>query len=494
MRHILAIIMACLALQGNAQQTLTLDSCRALALRNNKTLSAARLKQDMAHYTAKAAKTKYLPRVDATGGYMLTSREISLLSKQQKSTLSNLGSNTTTSISNSVTPMITELVQNGIITQDQAASMGKLIGGVGNTLATATNQVGQKIVDALRTDTRNMYAVSVIVRQPVYMGGAITAANNIARINERMAASSIQATTQNTLYDIDQTYWTVVSLKHKRDLAESFLNVVKKLNDDVGKMVAQGVSTRADKLKVDVKVNEAEMTLTQAENGLSLSRMLLCQLCGLPAESEITLADESSDNLPVSAADVDGDKNTAMENRPEVKMLQDAVDIAKQSTKLMRASYLPQVALMGGYTATSPNVYNGFERNLSGVWNIGVMVRVPIWNWMESSYKVKASKIATTIASLERDDVKEKIGLQVSQSTFKVKEATKRLAMAKKNVENAEENLRCANLGFKEGVMQTTEVMAAQTAWLQAQSQKIDAEIDVCLSQTNLKKALGTLQ
>ena len=35
--------------------------------------------------------------------------------------------------------------------------------------------------------------------------------------------------------------------------------------------------------------------------------------------------------------------------------------------------------------------------------------------------------------------------------------------------------------------------MEAQTAWLQAQSQQIDAEIDVRLSQTDLQKALGTL-
>ena len=42
---------------------------------------------------------------------------------------------------------------------------------------------------------------------------------------------------------------------------------------------------------------------------------------------------------------------------------------------------------LGGYMATNPNVFNGFERNLSGVWNVGVMVRVPVWNWMEHRIK-----------------------------------------------------------------------------------------------------------
>ena len=66
--------------------------------------------------------------------------------------------------------------------------------------------------------------------------------------------------------------------------------------------------------------------------------------------------------------------------------------------------------------------------------------------------------------------------------------------MATSNVDKANENLRCANLGFREGVIPSTGVMEAQTAWLQAQSQKIDAEIDVKLSQVDYKKALGTLQ
>ena len=82
----------------------------------------------------------------------------------------------------------------------------------------------------------------------------------------------------------------------------------------------------------------------------------------------------------------------------------------------------------------------------------------------------------------------------MSQSQFKVNEANKKLEMARKSTERAEENLRTANLGFQEGVISTTTVMEAQTAWLQAQSQKIDAEIDVKLSQVNLQKALGTLQ
>lgn len=475
-------------------QTLSLDSCRAMALRNNKTLGVSRLKLEMAHNTAKAAKTKYLPKVDVVGGYEYMSKQVSLLNTEQKTALTSLGTSLSTGLGPDVTAAITDLAQKGVITPDQATQFGNLFNKMGTSMGGALNQVGQHIVDAFDTDTHNMFVVSAVLRQPIYMGGSIVAANRIARIGEDMAANSIASTTQSTLYDIDNTYWTVVSLRHKLRLANSFLELVTKLDGDVHKMIKEGVATRADGLRVDVKVNEAEMAVTQAENGLSLAKMLLCQLCGLPVGSDITLADENSDDLQVPAAQTAYNVETALENRPELKLLQNAVDISQQTTTIVRAAYLPQVALTGGYLMTNPNVYNGFENKFSGVWNVGVMVRIPVWNWFEGTYKVRASKIAGSIAALELDDAREKVELQVNQSSFKVKESGRRLAIVEKNVENAEENLRCANLGFKEGVIQSTEVMEAQTAWLQAQSQRIDAKIDRILSQLSLQKSLGTLQ
>ena len=426
---------------------------------------------------------------------MLSSKEISLLTDGQKDRLSNLGTNAAGKLDPStLSNALSQMAQGGHITPGAAQGFGQIAQGLAQQLEGFGNALGQDIKDAFRTNTRSIIVGSAIVNQPIFLGGAITAPNKMADIAEQMAGTSIDATEQNVLYDIDQAYWLVVSLKQKQQLAESYLNLVNKLNSDVHKMIENGVATRADGLKVDVKVNEAEMSLTQAENGLALAKMLLCQLCGMDVDSDITLADENADNIVEQADDAQADRAVAMENRPELKLLQNSADMSRQATKLVRAAYLPQVLLTGGYVATNPNVFNGFERKLSGMWNVGVMVRVPLWNWMEGTYKVRASRIATTIVELERDDIREKIDLQVSQSQFKVKEANRRLAMAIKNVENAEENLRCANLGFKEGVIPTTDVMAAQTAWVQAQSQKIDAEVDVKMSQVNLKKALGVLQ
>lgn len=131
---------------------------------------------------------------------------------------------------------------------------------------------------------------------------------------------------------------------------------------------------------------------------------------------------------------------------------------------------------------------------MRGMWGVGMMVKIPVFHWGEGIYKVKAAKAEANIAQYKLDDVKEKVELQVTQATYKVNEATKKLAMAEKNMAKADENLRYANLGFQEGVIPTSNVLEAQTAWLSAQSGKIDAQIDVKMSEIYLNKSMGTLK
>ena len=469
-----------------AQCVLSLDSCRAMALRNNKQMSVQRVKQEVAKNIRKAARTKYLPHVSAVGGYLYTSKEISLLSDDNKEALSNLGTNTVNQM------------QTGLSTAMPVLS--SLFGGTApvmammNGMAGRLNQAGQGLVNELSTDTRHMFGGAIMVTQPIFMGGAIIAMNKMADLGEDLAANSADARRQETLYQIDQAYWQVVSLRHKQKLAEGFLDLVKKLDSDVQKMIREGVATRSEGLSVSVKVNEAEMAVMKVNDGLTLSKMLLCQLCGLPVNEQVTLADEETEQIAAVEPSEDFQKGDYLEYRPELKMLQNVVDISHQTTNLLKAGNLPQVLLVGGYSATNPNVYNGFQRKLSGAWNIAVMMRVPIWNWGDVAYKVRAAKGATTIATLELEEAREKMELQVSQSNFRVNEANKKLQMAQASQQKAEENLRTANLGFQEGVISSTTVMEAQTAWLQAQSQRIDAEIDVKLSRVNLQKSLGTLR
>ena len=468
-----------------AQRTLNLDSCRTLALSNNKELRMSKEKVNAAHYQQKAAFTNFLPKIDMMGTYMRTEKEISLLSDDQKSAISNIGT--------AVAPMGQKLQQ--ILSSDPSlAPLLTPLQSVMGTLPGALNQVGQGMVDALRTDTRNMFGGMVTLTQPIFMGGKIIAYNKITKFAEQLAESQHATELQDVILNTDQAYWQVISLVNKKKLAESFLDLVKKLDSDVSKMVAEGVATKADELSVKVKVNEAEMTLTKVENGLSLSKMVLCQLCGIPLDTPITLADESMENITLPDTYIEGNVNTALSNREELKSLELASKIYRQKVNVTRSEFLPSVGLTATYLVTNPSLVNGFEKKMRGMWGVGMMVKIPVFHWGEGIYKVKAAKAEANIAQYKLDDVKEKVELQITQATYKVNEATKKLAMAEKNMAKANENLRYANLGFQEGVIPTSNVLEAQTAWLSAQSGKIDAQIDVKMSEIYLNKSMGTLK
>lgn len=470
-------------LSSYAQQVLTLDSCRALALANNKELRISQEKVNAAHYEKKAAFTNYLPKIDLTGGYMRTQKEISLLSDAQKQSIGNMGTN-----------LGNQLQQLVAANPGLAAGLQELLPGAVAGLTDGLNGVGQGLVDAFRTDTRNMTVGAATLTQPLFMGGKIIAYNKITKYAERLAESQHATGMQDLILQTDQVYWQIISLVNKKKLAENFLELVQKLDSDVDKMIKEGVATKADGLSVKVKVNEAEMMLTQVDNGLNLSKMLLCQLCGLPLETDFQLADESMKDLPLPNTYTEANVSTALSNREELKSLELASEIYRQKVNVVRADFLPSVALTANYLVTNPSLVNGFENKFRGMWAAGVVVKIPVFHWGEGIYKVKAAKAEANIARYKLEDIKEKVELQVTQNSYKVNESTKKLALAEKNMEKAEENLRYANLGFKEGVIPTSNVLEAQTAWFSVQSGKIDAQIDVKMSELYLNKSMGILK
>lgn len=433
---------------------LTLDSCRNMAVGNNKELRMTDMQKQAAYYNRKSAFTTYLPKVSATGIYMHTGKELSLLSDDQKATLPHIG---------------------------DAFSMPEL------------NQIGQGLVDALHTDTRNMAGAAVVLTQPLYMGGKLRAYNNISRFAEQIADDKHNLQYQNLIVAVDETYWNIVQLCARKRLAESYLELVKKLDDDISRMIAEGLATKADGLSVKVKVNEANVSIIQVDNGIDILKMRLCQLCGLPQETQITLADETY-AAPPAAYNENQEESDAWERRPELSALGASVKIHDEKIKLARSEFLPTAALTGGYFANYPSVFNSFEKKFKGTWNIGVAVNIPVVTWGDRNYKVKAARAESAAARFEFEESREKIELQVSQSRQKLREARERYSASLSSQDEADENLRYATLGLKEGVLPVSNVLEAQTAWLQAKANLISADIDLRLAFVYLKKALGTIR
>ena len=434
----------------------------------------ARENLQSASYLKGAAKAAYLPGIDFTGSYFYNQRIINLLGEDAK--LPTM----------SFDPTTMSYQYNLVTGQDGKPVVNPETGGY------IPSEVAVIPKEAMSYDIHNVFAGAFTLTQPIYMGGQIRALNKIAGFGEKIASAMSNKVAEEIIYSVDEAYWTVISLKEKKKLAESFVSLTDSLRRNVKLMLEEGVATKSDLLSVEVRANEANIALVKVTNGLTLSRMALAQICGLDPDTQLSLTDESLNYLdlqpapPVNPEDV-------YSRRQDLEIVRQTINLLKGREDLALSELLPKIGLVGAYSFSNPNVINGFEKRFGGGFSVGAMLQIPIWHWGGDYKRYKAAKSNTTAQRLMLEDLEEKVRLQLSQARFSLDEADKTYKMASLNLEKANENLLQAQLGFKEGMLTTSDVLAAQTAWLGANSEKIDAEIGVRLAHTYLSKVTGTL-
>lgn len=488
----IAAALCVLPTYAGAQQVLTLDECRQMAVENNNSLKTAEQKIKVAGYDRNIALANYFPKITATGTYMYTTNDWKLISDEQAETIQTAG----TTLQNDVTNRMMQIMADKDVMKKYMddAAFRKLIDGLKTTdIATPINAIGQHITDALTLDMHNLCGAVVSVQQPVFMGGKIVASNQMAKYAEELAKSQYDQEHAQILADIEQAYWQIVSIAAKKNLAENYADLLRQMGKDVDALVAEGFATPSDALTIKVKTNEAEMLLTKATNGLVLAKMLLCKECGLPLDSKITLADENLDAIPVPEMSPVISDEEVYAARPEIRSLDLAKKIYDKKVAVVRADGLPTVAVMANYAVTNPNVFNGFQNKFGGFFSAGVVVNVPIFHGTEAIQKTKKAKAEAALTQYRLDDAKEMISLQVAQLRQQEGEALEKLTAAESNLESAEENLRVATAGWNEGMIASNVVLQAQTAWLQAHSEYIETGVELQMCSVNLAKAEGRL-
>lgn len=478
-RFTVLAMMLCLLWSIANGQRVSLDSCRSMAVRNNKTLRIAEQGILEAGYLKRAAQAAYLPGIDFAGSYFHNQHKTELLSADAMLPTKRFNPLTMQYEWN----VLTDPVSGQAIRDPQTGSA-------------IPNEVAVIPKDAMSFDTRNVFAGAFTLTQPVFMGGQIRAMNQITKYAEQLARTARNSAVQDVVFAVDEAYWMVVSLAEKKRLAEAFVNLVDTFRHDVDAMLKQGVATRSDLLTVDVKLNEARILLTKASNGLTLSRMALAQLCGCPVDSRMELADEGmepDEGVPVEVGYADANMADVYASRQDLMSVRHAISMFESKEKLALGDMLPKLAIVGAYSFSNPNLNHGFEKKFGGGFNIGATLVVPLWHWGGNYNKYKAAKVQTNMQRLLLEDLEEKVNLQVQQARFSYDEAYKTYDMTRLNRKKADENLRQARLAYREGVGTTAEVIAAQTAWVQAHSEQIDANIGIRLCGVYLSKVLGRM-
>lgn len=431
MNRVFAILWLLLGMCGmaNAQQ-LSVDSCKALALRNNAAVKNADLDVQAAEEVKKQAFTKYFPNVSAlAGGYYA----------------------------------LKPLVEYGIDDIRNATARQWLH----NLYFEYGAAIG--LPDKLSL-FENGVMVGAAVVQPVYMGGQIVNGNRLAKVGVEAAELQQQLTQEKLLLQVEENYWLVVSLMEKRKTLRQALVFLDTLHRDATVAAEAGLISPNDSLKVVLKQHEMQSNLLKVNNGIQLATMALCQMIGIEYSDNLILTDtfEDTSNRLYSMSDA----ITAVQNRKESQLLDLQVSAGELKKKMAIGEALPH--LMVGASASYGNLV--FDRYTANGLAFATL-QVPLTGWWESSHKMKQQDILIQKAENERIDLTQKMVLETQQAWFNVQEANSQVLLSETAVRDAETNWQSSQVNYQAGLIPISELLEAQTLYRQAQDQLIDAKI-----------------
>jgi len=444
-------------------QVLTLDSCLTMALRNNRQIKEAALQTQQYRHTKKSYLANYFPNIKGTvidyqnfaGDRSLDIHLLKMLPQATQQTL------------NQVLPAVSQMIydvfgkQVALENLDPTASIDYKIG--------------------------NVFAAGFSVTQPIYMGGKITAAYKMSKLGEQMARVNESLTEDQVIVETHEAYALLLQATELHQVALKYDSLLAKLQQDVTNAERHGLCSHNDVLKVQVKKNEAELQIAKSHNGMLLAQMNLCHYVGVPLDHHVSVQEVNVEGLDPYAGTAD------VTNRPEYSLLEMKTQLAAQQVKLTRSDFLPQLGVMAtwGY-AHGVKVMDDYMFNRPGG-SLMANLTVPLYHANEAQHKVKAAKLELERTRLEQEDLIEKMNLEMQQACNRMNESLLEVALTRKNLEQAEENLRASRKSYDHGLESLTNLLEAQTLWQQAYARKAMADAELVTNIARYKKACGVL-
>lgn len=479
-----AILIWTISLTIHAEE-LTLEQCRSMALSHN---TSAEMQQEAiaaAEMLKKASVAAMMPKASANAGYVWNSSDLHLLSNQLTGEWGTVGVGADGSAY--LEPANGELLSHAGNTAIVGNDLTQMQAQSAQALADAYKQ----LYDKLTVDMTHVVVAQVGITQPIYMGGRLHEMHKLACSAEKMAELTAEGQQSDILVKTDEAYWRVVNIEQKQQLAHQYYDLLKKLEGDVRELQAEGLATQSDLLNVTAKLGEAEVKRLQADNGLVLSKMALCQVIGLPLNADIHPSDQPAAGLADPSL-LSGE--VSVEQRNEMQLLEEAQKIADIHVRLAAAGLQPNIVAQANYLYTNPYAQNGLSNDFrnKGSWNAGIVVNIPIAH-ADDIYRLKAAKHEARMAELKVEESREMLTLQVTQARQKLMEAQQKVALADLNLKNADQVLYMAQESFSAGMVTVGDLMQAQTAWLSASTDRIDALVEKEMAISTLQKYTGKL-
>lgn len=340
----------------------------------------------------------------------------------------------------------------------------------------------------LALSLRNAYTAGLMLEQPVYMGGKVRFAFQMASIGVEMAGLNAKYSRAEVITEADEAYWQYLRVKEQARAADKYLEVVRELVRNVSDANATGMASQNDLLKAQVKQNEAELMAQKAANGTALARMNLCRVIGVDLNSAVLVADSLQEQITPGILEASED----VAARPEYNLLEKQVELKAREVSLARADFLPQLGVSVSYGYGDGLKLNG-ESEGEASFMAMASLKVPLYHWGEGRNKIKSLKAEEEMARLKKEETAQFMLLEVARARYNVEDAATRVRLTRKSLSQAEENLQVSKNRYEVGLETITNFMEAQAQWQKAWSDWIDARTELRLNETYYLKATGRL-
>ena len=424
------IIVAALLLSGltaSAQQVLTLQQIKEQALAHNISISTAEGAVREAREQKKEAFANYFPQVSATGMGFKTNTD---MLKTSINTASLLPSSLATALPPALAGMIPPTLSFSML------------------------------------DRGLMAGVAAV--QPVFAGGRIINGNKLARAGVEASEIQKQISENNVELTATQYYWQIISLKEKQHTLDAVDAMLRQLEHDATMAVKAGVGMRNDLLQVQLRQNEVESSRIKLDNGLRLARRVLAQYIGAGGETDAADTVNTASMPPFLIQEVNNDDAVAA--TPEYKLLQKNVEVTRLQKQMEIGKNMPSIGI--GATYSHYNMAEGMKNTFGMVF---ATVTVPISQWWGGAHAIKRRQIAEDVARRQLADNRQQLAIRIQKNRDDVNDAYKQLAIARKGIEQSEENLRLNRNFYQAGTVTMNNLLDAQQKYQQCRDRYTEA-------------------
>lgn len=340
----------------------------------------------------------------------------------------------------------------------------------------------------ISVDFTKDYQVAFSLGVPLFTGGRLLAGYKQAKYGLEASRESVRLSEQETVYNVKRAFYGYLLAREFSSVAEEALTLAEKFRENVKNLYEVGMASKFDLLRSEVQVANLKPQAIKARNGVDVAGLALKTVLGVDLDTPVEV--RGSLEAPPLDAVAEGVIAEAEAQRPEIRQLDYRRRMAGEMLKIARGSLWPTVSIGGSfnYWADTLSLNKGTWQNY---YTVNLAVTLPIFNGFEAQARIGQSKAAIRELDLTRRGLSEAVALEVRQAVLNRSQARETLLSQEKNVEQAREAVRIAELNYSEGLATNLDVMTAQVALSQARTNYSQALYDCVISQAQLEKAVG---